>query len=431
MILGQVNSVMAQTAVCEALGLIEEDAQQILADLRTLISVSTAFPPGENYLKFADVLEPMAATLGFACKRVEVPQSLWDDGTNSVRGARINLIAERESGAAEICSLYFHVDTVPAGDGWTSDPFDLTEREGKLHGRGTADMKGAIVAAFAALRAAMRLRLPLRFDPVLLFCTDEEGGLYPGIRFLAEQGLVKGHLLNFNGGALPRIWAGCFGSVDMLIRVTGRSAHSGDPVGGINAIEESIPLLVELQRLKLKVEQRASAMPAPPHFGNLPLTSRLNIALAKGGSKGSIVPAQFEVLVNRRYAPEEQFDDVMRELAECVDTALRGSRALSVEHRVIGHLAPVNNPVGPHWPRWQAALGAGFGYAPSDFSAWGSSTSSDMGWVQRAGIREILLGGLARPDNRVHAADEYTTMRDVMSLAKSILAYLSADFEPA
>ena len=84
-------------------------------------------------------------------------------------------------------------------------------------------MKGTIVAALAAVRAAQH-QLSLRYNPVFLLCTDEEGGLYPGIRYLAEQQLFHGHLLSFNGGAVPRIWAGCFGGVDIKIIVSGRSA---------------------------------------------------------------------------------------------------------------------------------------------------------------------------------------------------------------
>jgi succinyl-diaminopimelate desuccinylase len=51
-----------------------------------------------------------------------------------------------------------------------------------------------------------------------------------------------------------------------------------------------------------------------------------------------------------------------------------------------------------------------------------------MGWVQQAGIQEILLGGLGRPDNNVHGADEFTTLDDIRALARAILAYLAADF---
>jgi succinyl-diaminopimelate desuccinylase len=137
----------------------------------------------------------------------------------------------------------------------------------------------------------------------------------------------------------------------------------------------------------------------------------------------------FEVLVNRRYAPEEEFAAVLAELEGTVRDAMAPSRAPGLETHVIGHLAPVSDPTGPHWPRWQKALGLGFGFAPEAFRAWGSSTSSDMGFVQQAGIREILLGGLGRPDNNTHAPDEFTTMADVTALARSVLLYLSQDFE--
>ncbi len=414
-----------------ALASIGEDTGTILQDLGRMLAVDTCFPPGNGYPAFADLMESLLTPLGFQFRRIAVPEALWQTADGGASGERVNLLASLPAGAGEDCNLYFHVDTVPPGDGWTFPPLALSQADGRLIGRGSADMKGTIVATLAALRAARRQGLKLRFNPVLLLCTDEEGGLYPGIRYLAEQGYFSGHMLSFNGGAAPRIWGGCFGSIDLLIRVTGRSAHSGDPVGGINAIEQSLPLLNALQELKQRVEQRVSAMPAPPHYQGRPLTSRLTLAAAHGGGKGSTLPARFEVLVNRRYAPEESFDAVYRELTQCIGQAMSGSAALDVAHHIIGHLAPVSDPVGPHWPRWLAALSLGFGFDANDYVVWGSSTSSDMGWVQRAGIQEILLGGLARPDNRIHAADEYTTLSDIVALAQSILAYLAVDFTPS
>ena len=78
---------------------------------------------------------------------------------------------------------------------------------------------------------------------MLIFCTDEKSGLDPAVRYLAEQGLLEGHMLCLNGSAAPRIWAGCFGSLDMLVRVQGRATHSGKGLDGINAIEETVPAL--------------------------------------------------------------------------------------------------------------------------------------------------------------------------------------------
>jgi succinyl-diaminopimelate desuccinylase len=410
---------------------IARESEAIVADLARLVAVDTSFPPGNGYAALADVLETMLRPLGYTFRRVSVPKELWYAGEGSGEGERVNLIAEPPRTGPEPCSLYYHSDTVPPGAGWTRPPLALTRDGDKLFGRGTADMKGAIAATLAALRAAHRSGAALRFAPSLLFCTDEEGGLYPGARYLAEQKLIRGHLLNFNGGAAARIWAGCFGSIDFLIRVTGRGAHSGDPGNGINALEESVPLLNALLALKSQVETRVSAMPSPPHFNGAPLRARLTVAAAHGGQKGSSLPARFEILVNRRYAPEEEFAAVRAEIETTVMAAMKSSRALGCEVQLIGHLAPVRDPGGPHWPRWQAALSHGFGFAPESFRAWGASSSSDMGWVQQAGIQEILLGGLIRPDSNAHAPDEFTTLSDVVALARAILFYLSADFKPS
>jgi succinyl-diaminopimelate desuccinylase len=91
---------------------------------------------------------------------VAVPQALWDPGDATVYGERVNLIAARRTGRP-VCSLYFHVDAVPPGDGWTRPPFRLTAEGRTLYGRGTADMKATIASALAALRAAQSVDLPL------------------------------------------------------------------------------------------------------------------------------------------------------------------------------------------------------------------------------------------------------------------------------
>ncbi|MFC7399031.1 M20 family metallopeptidase [Chelatococcus sp. GCM10030263] len=413
--------------LAKALARLAEDEAQVKQELALIIAADTSFPPGTGYGAFADLLERLTAPLGFDAQRVSVPQALWDAGVPDIAGERVNLIAARRNGRP-VCSLYFHVDCVPPGDGWTHPPLQLTVDGRTLYGRGTADMKGTIASALAAIRAAVAVGLPLAFDPVLLFCTDEEGGLYPGIRYLAEQGLVEGHLLSFNGGAVPRIWAGCFGSLDLRIEIEGRAAHSGEPGDGVNAIEAAIPLLTALRKLKAVVEQRTSALPPPPRREGRPLTARLNVTAAHGGDKGSSLPGRFTLLVNRRYAPEERFEDVLAELEMTVAEAMKGSGALGFTTRVVGHLAPVADPTGPHWPRWQAALSEGFGWPMESFSAYGASSSSDMGWVQAAGIREILLGGLVKPGCGAHGADEHTTLDDVMALARSILLYLAEAF---
>lgn len=411
-----------------ALARIAEDASTAIADLARMIAVDTSFPPGAGYVAFADLMEELTRPLGFTCRRVLVPQALWQGSGDRVYGDRVNLIAERRAGKP-VCGLYYHVDTVPPAADWRRPPFTLSPEGSRLYGLGAADMKGAIAATLLALRAAAVSGIALAYDPVLLFCTDEEGGLYPGIRYLAERGLLGGHIVNFNGGAVPRIWAGCFGSFNLAIRLKGRAAHAGDPKGGLNAIEAAQPLLNALHALKPRVAKRLSALPPPPHFEGRQLAAQLAITAAHGGASGSTLPALFEILVNRRYPPEETFEEALSELEATICNATDGS-GLAVETEIVGHLVPVSDPTGPHWPRWQAALSRGFGFAPETFRPWGAVSASDFGWVQRLGMQEFLLGGLIRADRNIHAAEEHTTVEDLVALAQSILAYLAADFAP-
>jgi succinyl-diaminopimelate desuccinylase len=411
-----------------AFNFLKSQASEVMNIFSRLIALDTSFPPGKGYGLWADALEEILSPMGFIFERVVVPEALWKNA--GVEGERINLIAKRGSTGNPL-SIYFHSDTVPAGEGWSRPAHQLTIEGENIYGRGTADMKGTIAAVIGAIKAMDAAGEALAYDPVLLFCTDEEGGKYPGVRYLAEQNYIKGQLLCLNGQALARIWAGCFGSLDLRLRFKGRAAHSGDGQNGVNAIEESIPVLNALLRLKCEIESRTWSMPPPPTRLDQPLASKMTISAAHGGTKGSALPALIEIIVNRRYAPEEPVDSVVTEIRNTIQDAVTKTQILEWDLEEIGHLKPVANPVGEkYWPRWIKAYSEGFGWPESDFKTWGAVSSSDMGWVQNTGLQEILLGGLSRPDRNVHAADEHTTKSDLLGLSRSIIYYLRHDFYP-
>ncbi|KJC51053.1 acetylornithine deacetylase [Bradyrhizobium sp. LTSP885] len=418
----------ASPTLADGFAEIERTAERAIDDLARMVAIDTTFPPGAGYEAFAGLMESAVAALGLDCQRVDVPEHLWRVTGGPAQGRRTNLIARRRSGRP-VLGLYFHVDTVPAAPGWETDPLLLTRDGDRLIGLGAADMKGTITAVLLALRAADTIGLPLGYDPMLLHCTDEEGGLYPGIRYLAEQDLLEGHILNFNGAAAPRIWAGCFGLFTLLVRVHGRTLHASEAASagsGANAIEAALPILNALAALKPKIAERTSALPAPPHATH-PLAAQLDISAAHGGQCGGQIPSRFEILICRRYAPEEDF---LATRSEIELTVREAAPHTEIEMVLTGHLMPTSDPTGPHWPRWQEALSAGFGYAPDEFAKWGATSCSDFGWVQAIGMQEILLTGLGRPESRVHAPGEFTTLADIVALAKSVLAYLSAEFRP-
>ncbi len=414
-----------------ALKAIEENVESAVGDLARMIAIDTSFPPGDGYPAFAELMSSLLEPMDFHCRQVTLPEELWRVSNGPAQGARVNLIAER-SGNKPVCGLYYHVDTVPAAPAWQQDPLRLRREGERLFGLGAADMKGTIAATLLALRAADACGVELAYDPMLLLCTDEEGGLYPGIRYLAEQGMLKGHIVNFNGSAAPRIWAGCFGVFNLQITIRGHAVHAGEgnrTGSGINAIDGALPLLNALHALKPQVAAFASALPAPPHASG-PLRPQLSIAAVNGGTSGGQVPAELKILVSRRYAPEESYETARAEIEELVRTVMAKSPELRVEIDLVGHLIPTSDPDGPHWPRWQKALSLGFGYQDSDFRKWGAASCSDFGYVQQTGaMQEVLLGGLGRPESCIHSADEHTTTTDIVALAQSILAYLARDFE--
>jgi succinyl-diaminopimelate desuccinylase len=416
--------------VTRAMAAIEADVERAVDDLSRMVAIDTSFPPGEGYDAFADLMEQLLAPLDFESRRVVVPEPLWRVEGGPASGPRTNLVARHATGKP-VCGLYYHVDTVPVAPGWTRNPLRLTREGDTLYGLGAADMKGTIAASLLALRAAREHDVAFAYDPMLLLCTDEEGGLYPGVRHLAEQGMLEGHIVNFNGSAAARIWAGCFGVFHLQLSIKGHAVHAGEgnrTGAGINAIEGALPILNALQALKPEIASRESTLPPPPHATG-PLQPQLTISAIHGGTSGGQVPAEVKVLISRRYAPEESYEEARAEIETIVRASGNAIAGLGIDIQLVGHLIPTSDPYGPHWPRWQDALCLGFGYRPDDFRKWGAASCSDFGYVQQiTGMQEVILSGLGRPESCIHSPEEHTTCPDIIALAKTILAYLSKEF---
>jgi succinyl-diaminopimelate desuccinylase len=400
----------------------------VLADLDAVLRVDTSYPPGQNYTDIVGWAEARLAPLGFACRRIEVPEPFWKVHGSGASGTRVNLVAEQPGAAGGPVGIYAHMDVVPAGEGWSVPPFAATRQGDWVLGRGAADMKASIAALMLALGAAHRHAVPLRYAPRVLLCTDEEGGAYPGIRYLAEQGEVPEHLLCLDGAAAPRIWTGAFGSLELLLEVEGTAGHAGQRGSGDNALERAIPILSGLLALKTVVEARVSAL---LDRGGEPLRPILAITVAQAGVKANSIPGHCRIAMNRRYMPEEDDGAVLAEIKAAIAAAAPAGTRWTLH--VTGHLAATAGAdEGPHWPRWIAAMAASFGWDAREARGYGASSSSDMGWVQRArpagAAREILLGGAIRPDSRVHGVDERVRIADIQALAAAILRYLSGDF---
>ena len=190
-----------------------------------------------------------------------------------------------------------HTDVVPVkGQAWDTDPFTMAGRDGRLYGRGTADMKGFIACALAAVPGF--LARPLTVPIHLAFSYDEEVGCL-GARPLLERLVAEKPppLLAIIGEPSGMKVANAHrGVTKFATTVTGRPGHSSDPAKGVNAIEYAALAIAFLGRLAADMR----ALPAPDGAGLPagasakagdfdPAYSTINVGIIDGGQAVNII----------------------------------------------------------------------------------------------------------------------------------------------
>jgi acetylornithine deacetylase len=245
-------------------------AKELLARLVAFDTTSA-----KSNIPLIEFVEAYLARYGVASRRVPTAD-----------GQKASLFATLGPEGARGLGLSGHTDVVPvSGQSWDSDPFVLTERGGKLYGRGSCDMKGylACVLAMVPEFQQRRLRLPIH----ILFSYDEETGC-TGVRpMIAELGKsLPLPLMVFVGEPTEMgVVAAHKGPMRWRVAVTGRAAHSSMPHYGVNAIAYAGLLLAELARMEEELRTGARDDRFDPPYTTLQVTQ------IEGGTASNIVPA--------------------------------------------------------------------------------------------------------------------------------------------
>ncbi|AUG09010.1 acetylornithine deacetylase [Pseudomonas sp. S09G 359] len=200
--------------------------------------------------------------------------------------SKANLLAT--IGPADVPGIVLsgHTDVVPVdGQRWTVAPFELTEKGGKLYGRGTADMKGYIACVLACVPALVQasLRMPVH----IALSYDEEVGCL-GVRALIERfhgQLVKPLLCVIGEPTELKPVLGHKGKLAMRCEVHGAACHSAYAPSGVNAIEYAARLIGELVRI-------GEGLKSPQHLDERfdPPFSTVQTGVITGGKALNIVP---------------------------------------------------------------------------------------------------------------------------------------------
>ncbi|CRL47363.1 acetylornithine deacetylase [Pseudomonas sp. URMO17WK12:I11] len=224
--------------------------------------------------------------------------------------SKANLFATLGPAGVPGIVLSGHTDVVPVdGQPWTVPPFELTERDGKLYGRGTADMKGYIACVLALVPSVVQatLRVPVH----IALSYDEEVGCLGVRSLLAElqQRPVKPMLCIIGEPTELKPVLGHKGKLAMRCDVHGQACHSAYAPLGVNAIEYAAELVGELGRMghRLKAPELHDARFDPPF-------STVQTGVISGGKALNIVPADCRFDFEIRALPSFDPNDVAQEL---------------------------------------------------------------------------------------------------------------------
>jgi acetylornithine deacetylase/succinyl-diaminopimelate desuccinylase family protein len=298
-----------------------------------------------------------------------------------------------------------HLDTVPAGDGWTRDPFGGEVDDGRLYGRGAADMKGGIAGFLVAMR---RLALePDRWSGTIVshLVPDEEPGGQLGTQILLERGRLHGDAAIVAEPSELRVFTAQKGNIFAAFTFRGRAAHGSMPEHGENAISAAARFVVALEdQLRPRLAEREHEL-----VGH----ATVSVGTVKGGRRTNVVPDECVVTVDRRLLPGESVDAALGEL-----TALADGRAeLTLEH-----IGAAFETAADHW-LVQAARKAVASVRGAQ-SIGGLVGSSDARFYAGAGLPTILLGPGAM--SQAHVPDEWI---DVELLGQSVDVYRALALE--
>ena len=362
--------------------------QQTLDLAKQLIACRSLTPDDAGCMA---ILGARLAAAGFTCERMD-------------RGQIRNLWARRGTTAPLVC-LAGHVDVVPPGpvERWTSDPFTPTERDGRLFGRGAADMKVSVAAMTTAAERFVAASPDYRGSLALLFTSDEEGAGVEGTKAVVGELQARGERIDACIIGEPTSTArfgdtiknGRRGSLNGVLTVKGVQCHIAYPERGRSPILPALPALAELAATEW---DRGNDYFSPTSF------QISDIHAGTGAS--NIIPGVLEAWFNFRFSPESSAPALQARVRDILD---RYRLTYDLQWTLIGE--PFLTPRGALVDALSASVRSIAGVQPVLSTSGGTSDGRFL-----AGLaREVVEFGPL--NDSIHKIDEHVRVADLEPLS--------------
>ena len=357
--------------------------------LKKLIQAETTTEKGE--LTAAQII---AAELG---------RSGIDSHIDSWDQTKANIVAHIKSTEQKPALLFVcHLDVVGPGEAaWNHPPFEAVESDGKIYGRGSADMKGGVAAIVTAIRQVVDTGTRLQGDIILLCAAGEETDSCGVRRFMHERswlsepaGVIIPEPTDFAVVTAHR------GMIWLKITTKGKAAHSSAPELGINAINSMKAFLNELENYKFNIHPH-------PLLGSC----SMSVNTISGGKAMNVVPDQCILGIDIRTLPDQNHEEIVNNFKQIFVRLKQQNPTFNAEVSVGRAVEAIEtNPQCSFVREFCAAVGT------NETQAVGFTT--DAPHLRPLGA-PIVIFGPGKPE-LCHKPDEYI---DISDLEKAVEHY--------
>ncbi|MEO8027999.1 MAG: acetylornithine deacetylase/succinyl-diaminopimelate desuccinylase family protein [Bryobacteraceae bacterium] len=397
-------------------------ADEAVGFAQELIRIPTLNPPGDRYAECARHIGGKLNEFGYDVAYVEADGLAEHTATHP----RVNVIGTMTgAGAGKRPLLHFngHFDVVPAGAGWTMDPFAGFVVDGKLYGRGASDQKAGIAASIFAIEAIRREGIRLNGVVEQSGTVDEESGGFAGVAYLAAHGHIHrdrtDYVIITEPLGVGRVCLGHRGVYWLRVATLGRMAHGSMPFLGVNAIAKMADFLHAVEhRLVPQMRERITSMPVEPAEAR---RASLNINAIMGGQPETgmqtpCVADLCEAILDRRFLLEERFEDVRGEILAMLDALAAADPDFRYRTEDLMTVYPVQTDASCRLVR--EVSGAVRSVTGADPPLIASPGTYDQKHVMRMGLVDQCIAYGPGLLHMSHQPDEYCEVADLVASAK-------------
>lgn len=380
------------------------DETRLVATLADLVRIPSVYDPAKpdgNERIAADFVAGLLAEWG-------IPYRQWE-----VARGRPNIVAELAgTRPGPVLILEGHTDVVTAGDlgEWSIDPFGAEIREGRLYGRGSADMKSGLTALLYAARALQLAGSDFAGTLRLAVLADEEG-LMQGAKAFVREGYLDGAtaaiICEPEG---ERVCIAQKGALRLRAHFHGKMAHGAMPEEGANPLSALAEALVACRALEARIQGESRPHPLLGKFYLTPTVVR-----AGELEQANVLPASAELLLDIRTTPAHEHAEILRRVESAVTGATAGVPGVSSAVTVVDDRpATETDSDDPIVRATSAAHRAEFGSEPPLGGVPGSTDGTIFWAANRLPLVTYGPGDTTIP----HQADEFVRLDEVVACAR-------------